>query len=63
MQSYIEHVKIARAMISGRLRGVVKRPKWFDLVYTDVRSSKKYQVNLKAPSDGRAEVYVYMQHE
>ena len=63
IRSYIEHVKTARAMITGRLRGVVNRPKWFDLVHTDIRSPKKYRVTLNAPSDGRAEVYVYMQNE
>jgi hypothetical protein len=62
MRSYIEYVKNARALITGRLREVNKRPKWFDLVYTNVHSPKEYRVNLAAPSDGGAEVYVYVQH-
>jgi hypothetical protein len=63
MRSYIEYVKQARALITGRLRAAIKRPKWFDFVHTDVRSPKEYQVTLNAPSEERAEVYVYMQQE
>jgi len=63
MQSYIKHVKQARALITGRLRAVVKRPQWFDLVYTEVRSPKEYRVNLKVPDKRNAEVFVYIKHQ
>ena len=61
MKSYIEYMKNARSLITGRVGGVAERPRWFNLLCTDVRSPKEYQIELQVPNDGSGEIYLYLQ--